>query len=184
MQFKQVKPNNQHYSKVYELIHSAFPADELLPMELLNERAKLDNFDFFAIYDDKLFIGMTYIIVNKIDSICYVFFLAIDEQLRGRGYGTKVLDCIKSSYCNIDSVILLIEEVDEKYDNYEQRTSRLNFYERNGFKLQSIKTSEQDVVFDVLAYGEDIGIDSYESTSKLFFGEKYYKQYQGPIYSI
>lgn len=184
MEFKQVKIGNEHYDKVYALIHTAFPPDELLPMELLNTRADLENFDFLAIYDDDIFVGMTYIVTNVADSICYIFFLAINQDLRGRGYGTSVLDMIKKQYDQFNSIILLIEEVDDKYENYTQRLSRLNFYKRNGFKLQGIKTSEQDVTFDVLAYGNDINITNYEATSKVFFGEEHYRIYQGPIHSI
>lgn len=184
MRFEHVEVGNKHYDKVNKLIHNAFPPEELLPMEILNERAQLDNFYFLAIYDNDLFVGMTYVMTNDTDSICYIFFLAIDEQLRGQGYGSKVLENIKTKYNFVKSLILLIEEVDEKYDNYKQRASRLNFYERNGFKLQGIKTNEQDVVFDVLAYGDDINMASYEATSKLFFGSEYYHEYQGPIYLV
>lgn len=184
MEFKIVKPGNEHYSRVYDLIYDSFPLDEILPMCVLNRRATKSHIDFLVVYDNNQFVGMTYVVTNDEDSICYVFFLAICESERGKGYGTKVLQHLKIKYIKYNSMILIVEEIDEKYDNYDQRLNRLSFYKRNGFKLQGIKTSEQNVVFDVLAYGNPITIEQYKRTMRCFFGPIFMKIYQGPIYEV
>ena len=42
--------------------------------------------------------------------------------------------------------------MDQSYSNYEQRRSRMQFYERNGFQASGEKLKEVGVVYDILCY--------------------------------
>lgn len=78
------KPNKE----LKKLYIEAFPAIERIPLFLLKLLTKKGKADFFEIYDDTNCIGMLYIVYYK--DIVFVFYLAIDNKLRGRGYGTLI----------------------------------------------------------------------------------------------
>lgn len=85
---------NKHCSKaVKKLYNKAFPRNERAPFLFLKLLARKDKAQFIGVYDKDTFVGLFYNIYYK--DIVYVFYLAIDESLRGQGYGRRVLEAIK-----------------------------------------------------------------------------------------
>lgn len=85
--------------------------------------------------------------------IIYVFYLAINENLRGQGYGSKILNLIKDKYSN-HRIILNIEEIDKNSDNYKQRVKRKEFYKKNGFYDLNYTIKEAGVTYEMLMYSK------------------------------
>ncbi len=154
-------------SELRRLYHSAFPKDEQFPFYYLKKKAKHSNADFFGIYDDVVFVGLVYNIYYK--DMIYIFYFAIDDGLRGQGYGSRTLAMIKK-HAKGKRVLLNIEHVDKKYDNYEERITRKGFYEKNGFKDCNILTSEKGIELDLLSYGGQINKYEYSQLLKRYFG--------------
>ncbi|MBO5713755.1 MAG: GNAT family N-acetyltransferase [Clostridia bacterium] len=117
-------------NKVKGLYLSAFPKHERLPYFLLKISSLLKGVKFTEYYDNDLFCGFTFTV--ETDYTLYVFYFAIPENLRGKGYGTAILTHIKNAYPN-KTVTLNIEPLTENCDNYLERVNRFNFYKRNGF---------------------------------------------------
>jgi RimJ/RimL family protein N-acetyltransferase len=115
-------------------------------------RSKHEGNDYLAIYDGEELVGMSYVIYGE--RVAYVFFLAIAECARGRGYGTEALGALISAYGEGRRVVLAIEEMDERAENYPERVRRLNFYEKNGFSMSGYKLREVNMVYDLLIYTE------------------------------
>lgn len=177
IKFIDIKKHKKHIKKLYKY---AFPANERVPFWLLKRLAKKENADFFGIYDKQNFIGLVYIINYK--DIVFIFYLAIDENLRGQGYGTKVLSAIKEKYDN-HRIVLNIEEIDSKSSNNEQRLKRKKFYQKNGFIDLNYKIREAGVMYETLCYSKNnatVDKEEYMEMMRNYFGKvisKYvYKQ--------
>ena len=129
LNFLDIKNNRECNKKVIKLYNEAFPKDEKIPIWLLKLLARKNKAKFYGIYDRKKFVGLLYNIYYK--DIVFIFYLAINKETRGQGYGSKILELIKEKYNN-HRIILCIEQVDKNSDNYKQRIKRKEFYIKNG----------------------------------------------------
>ena len=130
----------KYKKEIKHLYVTAFPKEERAPIFVLYHKTKDKRNHFYAVEDNDECVGLVYTIQDV--GMVYVFFLAIVEEKRGQGYGTKVLSTLKEMYP--DSVItLMIEDTaDIDADNYTQRIQRLGFYKNNGFKQLHIHIEE------------------------------------------
>ncbi len=153
--------------KMKALYISAFPPEERPAFQVLMRRLGKPFVDCYSIYCDDEWAGFTYVV--NYNRLSYVFFLAISDSHRGKGIGSEVLSKLKDIYKN-QSLLLAIEEVDESYDNYAQRISRRNFYNRNGFNYYGYKIVEGRVTYDALSTDKDFDPDDYERLFKRYAG--------------
>lgn len=149
--FLDIKNNKECRKKVMKLYNEAFPKEEKIPIWLLKLLARKNKAKFYGIYDNKKFVGLVYNIYYK--DIVFIFYLAIDKELRGQGYGGKVLGFIKQKYSG-HRIILSIEPVDKNSNNYEQRRKRKEFYIKNGFKDMNYTIKERSILYDMMYYSE------------------------------
>lgn len=179
MNFVEYKDNKKIKKDVKPLFLSAFPEDERPSAYYFFKSFKKEDNHLFAFYDDGLFVGFASLIIYK--DICYIFFLAVSSELRGQGYGSKILSELKNIYS--DYVLLLCyEEVDKKYEDYEYRCKREAFYKKNGFLDNNLKTNEFGVVFQTVYIGKhQVPFSDYQQIFVKGFGEftiKFLKQEQ------
>lgn len=109
--------------------------------------------------------------------IVFVFYLAIDEKLRGQGYGSKILNSIKSKYNN-HRIILNIEEIDKSSNNYEQRVKRKEFYRKNGFYDLNYTIKEVGLIYEMMCYNKEnkeVSKEEYMELMKNYFGNILFK---------
>ena len=154
---------------VKRLFLSAFPSDERPPVWLFFKSFENPNNRLYAFYEEKTFVGFVSLILYK--DICYLFFLAVSPELRNKGYGSQILSEMKKLYK--DRVLLLcFEEVDKKYKDYENRLKRAEFYAKNGFKDNNLKTNEFGVVFQTAYIGNHkVSFEDYQNIFASGFGE-------------
>ena len=88
------------------------------------------NIILYEIRYQQTLVGFIWAVSNE--RCVYIFFLAIAEQYRGRGYGTQAIDGLFRFYSD-RQVVLDFEELDPASENYAQRVRRKNFYLRCGF---------------------------------------------------
>ena len=90
-----------------------------------------------------------------------ILYLAVNDKIRSKGYGSAILQCIKQRFSN-KAIALNIEPLDPKSDNYAQRIKRFEFYLKNGFV---------DTHYQILATTTQFPIKEYKLTIKqLSFG--------------
>lgn len=130
---------------------SAFPASERFSMPSLLTMALRKSVKFHAIYDNDVFCGLTYYVEGR-DTV-YLTYLAVNKQLRGQGYGSKILTLLENRFPD-KQIIIDIEPVVKSAKNYEQRVSRLRFYERNGFHRTNQMLKDSDGEFEALTTGK------------------------------
>lgn len=170
MEFVDAKKYKKEIKKLYR---SAFPANERAPLFLLFKRTNNGRDLFSAVSCDGKFIGLVYTI--SIEKLTYVFFLAIKEELRGKGYGSKILDKIKNDSMD-KTVILMIEDTKkENCDNLNERLERLKFYEKNGFLRLNIQINEAGVDYELLGTNKDVTQADFLSLMKKYVGSFLFK---------
>ncbi len=164
---KNIKKTNLDYKKAKSLLIRAFPPEERPPFSLLMHWAKKDCVDFLSAYDGDEWVGFIYIATYK--DIVYVFLFAIEDNFRGHGYGSAILDAIKEKYKN-RRIFLAIEEMDEKAANYPDRVRRYDFYTRNGFLPLNLKMREGRMIYDILTIGDGVTQKEYRALIDGFMG--------------
>ena len=139
------KQNKTGVSDITNLYLTAFPENERPPVKYFFEAVnRFEDNQLISFYDKNQFVGFAYVVVYK--DMVYIAFLAVSENLRGKGYGTAILNELKEMYHGY-VILLCFEEVNEKYPDFDNRLRRKLFYERNGFKDNEMLTQEGTVVY-------------------------------------
>ena len=167
IKFVSITEHKKDIRNVRELYKQAFPKKERPPFYILLKKAKKGKGSFCAVYDDDNFIGLTHIVEGA--QAVYLGFFAVTENMRGKGYGTLILESLKAQY-NGKPIMVLIEQLDAKAQNYAQRVRRKNFYLRCGFKATGVKIKDFGLVYDLLSYGGYADAALYVSVMKPFWG--------------
>lgn len=149
--FKKICRNMPEYQQIKQLYLTAFPEDERAPFLTLAVRSRRANVDWLGIFDGDICVGFFYNVLYKED-LAYIFYFAIEENLRGCGYGSAAMSALKREYAG-KRLFLAMEEMDEAAENFAQRVSRKEFYEFNGFRDMHTKLLEGRVIYDVMSIG-------------------------------
>ena len=92
MYFKIITTKTKNISEIINLYNSAFPKNERRNFqELIDEKSK--GMEFLAFYENDVFIG--FITILNCKNISHIIYFAVCENLRGQGYGSKILSIIK-----------------------------------------------------------------------------------------
>ena len=142
---KIITKNSQEYVKFKALYRRAFPRAERVPVRFL--MSKKSNETLNACYDGDLFCG--FYSTLTFGDITHILFFAIDDTLRGCGYGSTLLELISCHYPQ-NRIILDIEAEDSTAPNNEQRIRRKAFYEKNGYAESGIEYRWRGVPYKIL----------------------------------
>ncbi|MBE7087407.1 MAG: GNAT family N-acetyltransferase [Clostridiales bacterium] len=156
------------YKDFKRLYYSAFPPEERPPYFYLKRRAKKGKGELFIAKDNGSFVGFIYL-VPYLDMV-YVFFFAIEESLRYKGYGSKILQLVKERNAN-KRLFLAREPLDENAENAEQRKGRREFYMKNGFIDLPMKIIENHYAFDAMGIGGKFSAEEYDALITNFMGK-------------
>lgn len=116
--------------KVKEIYFSSFVKKERMSFILMQVMSLLWNTDFYVYYEDKKVVGFIY--SAHLLKQTFIMFFAVDEKLRSKGYGSKIIDDIANAHPN-NKVIVSIEPCIDGTSNYYICCKRKEFYQRNGF---------------------------------------------------
>lgn len=170
MKFENAKKYRRDVTRLYR---TAFPREERAPLALLFRRTKRENFDFYAVTEQGAFIGLAYVIRKGRQA--YVFYLAVREDLRGQGYGGRILEALKEMLPDYILTLGIEDPHDETAENLPERIRRLGFYERHGFRLLHIRTKEAGVVYELMGTDSSIRKEEYLLLIKEFTGERVFR---------
>ena len=112
------------YKDFQELYDTSFPIFEQRTHEQQMEAFQNKAYKLLAFTEGNVFLG--FISYWQFDTYCYIEHFAINARLRGKGYGSKLLDCFVRS---MNKIVLL--EIDPITDNISE--ARLRFYQRCRF---------------------------------------------------
>ncbi len=145
--------------------------DSGIPFSFIVPKKNDKNCELIGYKDNGKVVGFSHLITNN--DITYVMFLGVDNSMRSKGYGSLILDYVKSKNKRI---ALNMQEVLPRAKNYEQRQKRERFYFRNGFSYTNITfgvgvNNTCLLVFDKaqISYKEYCGINKIFIGKFLFF---------------
>jgi len=142
--FLECESRDSFSEELLELYYSSFSEIEKIPLENL-ERAMAHGAVLDVYSEDGRFIGFTYSFIDA-DKLFLIYFATVPE-VRGKGYGARILDMHKERYRDKRS-FLITEPKDRHADDYEMRVRRQAFYVRNGCVETGVKILSDDAWFD------------------------------------
>lgn len=146
------------FPRIKNLLANSFPKNERYPLWLLTARAARRDVDFLAYYDDGAFCGISYGV--KAENTLFVLYLAVDEDMRSKGYGSAILAEI-GKIAGERSITLNAEAPDPSADNNAERERRMEFYRRNGFIDTGYRLVEKSLTHAVLCNSADFSPRAY-----------------------
>ena len=143
--------------KVRQLYMQSFPKEELLPWWLLRLHAHRKGFALTAFLDGDQLCGFTSSIDGE--NMHFLLYFAVAEDLRGKGYGSAILNMLKQKY---DTVILNIEPLVDDAPNLDQRQRRYRFYRKNGFRDTGYYAWDIGGIYRVLSSTGQLELPAFE----------------------
>ncbi len=139
--------DKKEYQAIEKIYTEAFPDNERAPMKLLIKRANQGKADFLALYDSNSLVGMAYVVCCR--DLAYLFYIAVDKDKRGRGYGSQTIASLLERYRG-KRFFLALEQLDKTAVNYNQRVKRHEFYKSCGLHDLPFKLKEGSVTFSAM----------------------------------
>lgn len=123
---KLIPITEERFDLVFSKMVAAFPYEER--RDILDQKECLKNgyFKFFEIFDGETDVG--FITLWVFEEFVFIEHIAIDEEKRAGGYGSKAIEFVKETY---KKPVILEAEAPET----EQQIKRIRFYNRLGFKM-------------------------------------------------
>lgn len=118
----------ENFSSVYKRLIDAFPYEERRDEADEQKCFLKSQFNFCEITDDGESVGL--IVFWVFERFLFIEHIAINKEIRSKGYGSKTIGLIKSKF---NLPIILEAEAPET----EMQKKRIKFYENLGFKLNS-----------------------------------------------
>ena len=168
MRFVSSKQDKNIYRDFSALYKEAFPKEERAPLCFLKAKAKKKVSDCFGIYDEDTFVGLLNLIYHK--------DFAVRGDLRGKGYGSQILDALKEKF-PARRLILTIEDPDAPCENREQRQKRKAFYQKNCFAACGYPMIEKGIAYQALSFGGQVSADELQALLKAYMGGFWYRLY-------
>lgn len=157
----------QDFDKIEGLAKEAFPPSEYVPPKAFLIASESQEVDFWAFYDNELFVG--YVVIRHKMDFAYLFFLAVQKELRNQGYGTKILEYLEKLYPD-STQIVDFEMVDPNASNYDIRVRRKNFYLRNGYKEINLFYYFNEENFEIMSKTTPFNYDKFQKMMSSFIG--------------
>ena len=148
----------EELKKAKALYYRAFPKNERRSFPELVEN-RFGNTEVFCFYDRETFVGMACLLNTP--TVSHIIYLAIDESLRGHGYGSNALKLLHQSKAG-RKIMVDIEVPDEQAENAEQRKMRKKFYLRAGYEETPVKYEWRNENYEILSFGGQISEAEYD----------------------
>lgn len=157
-QMKTLRPWSPECKEVKRLLQISFPEEEQYSMGQLFRWSMKKTGDFFAFLDGDRVIGFT--MCFHTEKMVFGLFLAIDPELRSKGYGTAILKGLEERFHGTE-ITFHIEAPDEPAPNQEQRIRRLKLYERLGYRYTGYSFVDDSRYWIMSDRGENFDKDAY-----------------------
>ena len=156
--------DSPYRGRIEALNDEAFPEPERTSYDdmLLAEKAGCGG--LYAVLEDGSFAGFTYLLWQE--EILYIYYLAVEPALRGRGCGSRIIGALAELYPR-HIMALSAETPPDRSDSGDIRSRRIAFYERNGFVDDRRPIPWRGIPFDMMYRGGRIP----DERMKKFFDE-------------
>jgi len=170
MELKEIA-EDRFKEKIYPEYKKIFPEVERKSYKELKNANIKGIAKFIEIMENGESVG--FMILNTLDGNKYIGldYLAIWNDYRSKGYGTRAVKLIKEKYPEYDGLFIEIEKLGDGKDEEENKTRerRAKFYERLGFKKLNFDLFLFDVVYSIYVLPFKDYIEKDESIRKDMF---------------
>jgi GNAT superfamily N-acetyltransferase len=150
----QIDSGNVDDPELRRIYGTAFPVEEQIPYDdLIYLISKLD-INYTAYYEDEKLVGLT--MVLHLPKYNWGWYFAVQEQLRGQGYGQRILTSLLDIYRGKRPFIIDIESPQQAdAPNLEQRQRRHAFYLRNGLKDTPTSRTFEGITYTIMTNSDE-----------------------------
>jgi len=105
-----------------------FPHDELKPFAMIREADARGEYECIGCYDGDALCGYAYLV--KLGREYLLDYFAVLSDLRGSGYGTRILNLLRQQYAEAEAFLIESENPDfaADADALQERQRRMRFY--------------------------------------------------------
>ena len=132
-----------------KLYYGSFPENELRDLNDLMQD-KSGAVEFIALYDGGVFTGFMTLLITS--DIAHIIYFAIEENLRGRGCGSRALNAAAQRYPG-RRIIVDVELPAENAPNRAEREKRVAFYKHNGYEETEVRYTWRGEDYVILSFG-------------------------------
>ena len=151
VQINSCNAGNVALRRLYE---TAFPVGEQIPYDDLIHLLDVMDIDYTAYYDDEMLVGL--MMVLRLPRYNWAWYFAVQEELRGHGYGQTIFSAVLDKYRGKRPFIMDIESPNQPdAPNPEQRKRRHAFYLRNGMRDTGTCRSYNGITFTILSSSQE-----------------------------
>lgn len=125
----------KQWKEIKTIYMEAFPKRERKPYFALRHSVKTKKAVVMAATEGEQVLGFIVLIPYK--DMVMADYLAVSSKVRSRGTGSYIMQNVCRQYKD-KKIVLLIERLDDKAENKEQRIARRKFYLKNGFTSSDI----------------------------------------------
>lgn len=148
------------WSQIWEIYESSFPIYERRNLESHMKAMKNQQFFCSAFLEEETVVGILF--YWEFENYKYIEHFAINGKLRGKNYGSRILE----KFCDTEKKIVL--EIEPPID--EMTIKRLHFYEKHGFYMNDFKYIHPSFSKNTLPHRLDILSNKAKLTDKEFVG--------------
>ncbi len=130
LRMDKVNLTTKNRKRIKEIYTSSFHKKDRMPFLIMLLMSYLRSTHFISFHDGDTICGFVYMAVIK--KITFVMFFAVDENIRSKGYGSRILEKIQSLYPD-NKIIITIERCNEDAKDIDERVRRKKFYANNGY---------------------------------------------------
>lgn len=154
LQTMQIRCGNADDIALRQLYETAFPVEEQIPYnDLIYLLGKLE-IDYTAYYDSEMLVGLT--MVLHLPRYNWGWYFAVRDELRGKGYGQRILSALLEKYRDGHPFIIDIESpLQADAPNPEQRKRRHAFYLRNGLKDTPTSRTFEGITYTIMTSSDE-----------------------------
>ena len=149
-----INSGNADDKALRELYEEAFPVEEQIPYDELIHLLDVMDIDYTAYYDGDHLVGLT--MVLRLPRHNWGWYFAVNKELRGNGYGQKILSAVLEKYSKGNPFVIDIESPwQPDAPNPEQRKRRHAFYLRNGLKDTDANRTYNGITFTIMSSSDE-----------------------------
>ena len=150
----QVNSGNAGDDALRRLYETAFPVQEQIPYDDLIYLLDAMDIEYTAYYDGEMLVGLT--MVLRLPRYNWAWYFAVNEELRGQGYGQRILASVLDKHRDGHPFIMDIESPRQTdAPNPEQRRRRYAFYLRNGMRDTMTSRTWGNITYTILSNSDE-----------------------------
>lgn len=159
LELKRIMADSPDLSKVQALYLRAFPENERRALDpILTDTS--GSADLLAFYEDDCFAGFVCVLLAC--GYAHIIYFAVEESMRGQGYGSRVLQALSAHMAN-RCMVVDIESENPHADNALERSRRRAFYLKNGYVPAPVNYSWREEFYELLTFGGSIDRDQFRT---------------------